>query len=64
MPRKKKKVTIKIKQSQRQKAKGRRAAVREAGGTIHRPTRAHQPKTRYKRSRAKQQLRRQLGKED
>ena len=63
MPRKKKKVTIKVKETARQKAKRQRGAVRKAGATIHRPTKAHEPKTRYKRSRAKQQLRRQL-KED
>jgi hypothetical protein len=60
----KKKITIKLKETERQKAKRQRAAVRKAGGTIHRPTRAHEPKTRYSRKRAKRELRDQLGKED
>lgn len=63
MARKKKKVTIKLKETARQKAKRQRGAARKAGNIIHRPTRAHELKTVYKRSRAKQQLR-QLTKED
>jgi len=63
MARKKTKITIKMQETEQEKAKRRRRSARKAGEMVHKPTRAHEPKTRYRRSRAKQQLRKQLQKE-